>query len=622
MGTTGGGTPGITVTMQNDSASPVRTWLERTQSFLRTVRVRSLSAQMRLVLSERQRVFALTIGLGAVCGLAAVAFHVTIRLLGHLFIERAMAAQGHAWIGWTIVTPAAGGLAAGALLSYLVPNAAGSGVPQVKAAYASLSGRIRLRDSVGKFLISSFQIGTGASLGREGPTVHICSGLASALGRFFGISQNNLRRLLPVGAAAGIAAAFNAPIAAVTFTIEEVVGHLDGTVLSGVIIAAALSAAVERSVLGEEPVFQVPQGHVLHDAQSLLVCAALGVVAAGVSIAFTESLLGIRSRSKRIERIPRWIHPAVGGTVTGALAVVAFLLFRIDGVTGGGYATLGSALAGKLAFKTLVVLCVFKLIATVASYGTGGAGGIFAPALFIGGMLGGAAGFVDRMLFQHSVESLGAFALVGMGAVFSGIIRAPVTSVLIIIEMTGGYGLILPLMIANMSAYVIARHFRPVPIYEALLAQDGIHIRRENMGDALKHVALGEIASLGRHVVSFSPAMGAGDLVQRSALPANQSVFPVLDDQNKLVGIITVDDLVILASEPDLAPLVHAVDIMHPAVSVRAQDDLLKAVETMEANGLHEIPISDEAGRVVGMLKEAEVAHACMVHLQLAGSAN
>ena len=312
----------------------------------------------------------------------------------------------------------------------------------------------------------------------------------------------------------------------------------------------------------------------------------------------------------------------MGGTVTGILAVVAFLVFRIDGVTGGGYATLGSALAGKLAFKTLVVLCVFKLIATVTSYGTGGAGGIFAPALFIGGMLGGAAGFVDRMAFHHSVESLGAFALIGMGAVFSGIIRAPVTSVLIIIEMTGGYGLILPLMIANMSAYVIARHFRPVPIYEALLAQDGIHIRRENMGDALKHVALGDIASFGRHIVSFSPAMGAVDLVQRSALPANQSVFPVLDDQNRLVGIITVEDLVILASEPDLAPLVNAVDIMHPAVSVRTQDHLLQAVETMDANRLHEIPISDENGRIVGILKEAEVAHACMVHLQLAGSAN
>jgi CIC family chloride channel protein len=205
------------------------------------------AARRRLVPTERQRLFGLTIAIGGVCGLAAVAFHVAIERVTQHTVERAIAAAGHAWIGWTLAVPAAGGLAAGLLLHRVVPAARGSGIPQVKIAYTAQAGRLRLRDSLGKFAIGVLQIGTGSSLGREGPTVQICAGVATGLGRIAGVSQRNLRRLIPVGAAAGIAAAFNAPIAAVTFTIEEIVGTLDQTLLSGVIVAAALAAVVERT---------------------------------------------------------------------------------------------------------------------------------------------------------------------------------------------------------------------------------------------------------------------------------------------------------------------------------------------------------------------------------------
>ncbi|MEO8876488.1 MAG: chloride channel protein, partial [Polyangiaceae bacterium] len=448
----------------------------RVRTALRLRNLYLLRVAMRFAPSETQRLYAITLVIGALCGLAAVAFHLGIILLERLLVERAMGAPNHSWIGWTIFTPTAGAVLCGLMTTFVVRNARGSGIPQVKVAFAAKNGRIRLRDAVGKFFISALQIGSGSSLGREGPTVQICAGIASTLGRVARVSPKNLRRLLPVGTAAGIAAAFNAPIAAVTFTIEEVVGKLDQAMLSGVIIAAALSAVIERSALGVHPIFAIPQTFELGHASSLLVYGALGIAAALVSILFTDFLLALRGKLKN-SRIPEWVRPGIGGAVTGGLAVVAWWALRSRGVTGGGYDTLGIALAGRLSVKVMLVLCALKIIATVTSYASGGSGGLFAPALFIGGMLGGAFGSVDAFLFpSHAGDPIGTFALVGMGAVFSGVIRAPMTSVLIIIEMTGGYSLILPLMIANMTAYALARAHRPMAIYDALLAQDGIHL--------------------------------------------------------------------------------------------------------------------------------------------------
>lgn len=439
-------------------------------------RARLSAAINRLVPTERQRLLALTILSGGLCGLAAVAFHVGIVKASALLIDRAASAPHHWWILLTIVSPTLGGLLAGMAVYFIVPGAVGSGIPQVKYAYAREGGRVPLGDAVGKFVLAVLQIGSGASLGREGPTVQICAGVSSTLGRWGRLSRQNRRRMASVGVAAGIAAAFNAPIAAVTFTLEEVVGDLDQTMLSGVIVAAAIAAVVERTILGVHPVLEVLRNYALTSASSLLWYAVLGGLSAIVSVVFTDSLLGVRAWFKRLQGIPKWVHPAIGGAITGALAVAGLAWLHTGGVTGGGYATLGLALLGTLPFKVLVGLCVLKLVATVFSYSSGGVGGIFAPALFIGAMLGGAVGYLDVAVFHHPVEEIGSFAVVGMGAVFAGIIRAPMTSVLIIFEMTGGYGLVLPLMVANMSAYALARHWRRTPIYEALLRQDGIEL--------------------------------------------------------------------------------------------------------------------------------------------------
>jgi len=376
--------------------------LRRLRKRGRSVNLTLLRLFLRVVPSESHRVFGVALAAGAFCGLAAVSFHLAIIAAENILIGRAFHASGQSRVWLIILIPTIGALLSGLILQFIVPGARGSGVPQVKVAYAVRGGRVPLIEAAGKFLVGVLQIGSGSSLGREGPTVQICAGIATSLGRAAALSRENLRRLLPVGAAAGIAAAFNAPIAAVTFTIEEVVGDLDQAVLAWIVVAAAIAAAVERAILGEHPVFTITRNYGLGHASSLLSYAALGVAAAAVSLIFTESLLSLRNRFQHMTVIPAWLRPAVGGLVTGVLAVMALRFLDTAGITGGGYATLSEALSGSLAIRVLLVLCALKIVATVFSYASGGAGGILAPALFIGGMLGGVFGYIDMQVFHHS----------------------------------------------------------------------------------------------------------------------------------------------------------------------------------------------------------------------------
>jgi chloride channel protein, CIC family len=543
----------------------------------------------RFLPSENQRLFALTLVLGAVCGLLAVAFHGAISGAERLLIHRALHAADQSWMIWTIVTPTVGGLVAGAALTFLVPGARGSGIPQVKQAFATEGGRVRFRDAAGKFIISAFQIGSGASLGREGPTVHICAGATSLLARLSALHPRSIRKLTPVGVAAGIAAAFNAPIAAVTFTIEEIVGTLDQTVLSGVVIAAALAAVIERGILGVHPVIQVSEAYGLDHVSSLPLFALLGVVAAGVSVLFTDSLLKLRLFFRHFTLLPTWMHPAVGGLVTGATAVGLLSWLGAGGVVGGGYETLGHALGGQLSLKVLLALACAKVVATVLSYSSGGAGGIFAPSLFIGAMIGGAVGHLDVALLGHESKQLGAFALVGMGAVFAGVIRAPITSVLIIFEMTGGYGLVLPLMLANMTSYVFARRLRPVPIYEALLRQDGVHLpEARHAQPTLDLLTVSD--AMTQDVVHIHEQASVGD-----------ALLPVVAPDQRLVGVVPVTSLGQCDVSAPLNSLVQA------ASAVRSGELLMRAMVRMNDLGVRQLVAVDEEGRLAGMLSMSDV---------------
>ena len=574
----------------------------------RSVNLTLLRIFLRVVPSESHRVFGVALAAGAFCGLAAVSFHLAIIAAENNLIGRAFNASGHVGLGLVILIPTIGALLCGLILQFVVPGARGSGVPQVKVAYAVKGGRVPLIEAVGKFLVGVLQIGSGSSLGREGPTVQICAGIATSLGRAAALSRENLRRLLPVGAAAGIAAAFNAPIAAVTFTIEEVVGDLDQAILAWIVVAAAIAAAVERAILGEHPVFTITRNYGLGHASSLLSYAALGVAAAAVSLIFTELLLSLRSRFQHMTVIPAWMRPAVGGLVTGILAALALRFLQTDGITGGGYATLSEALSGSIALRALLLLCALKLVATVFSYASGGAGGIFAPALFIGGMLGGVFGYMDRMLLHHSGLDIGAFALVGMGAVFAGIIRAPITSVLIIFEMTGSYGLILPLMISNMTAFALARHFRPVPIYEALLHQDRIYLpRRGHLSHALEQLRVG--SAMTAKPVTIGAAESVAEAL-RNIENDQFSTYPVIDQHRGFIGFVTEARLRRTAAEGGLLQVVSTIAQSSP--HVQPDDTLVRAVVKMERSGSRQLAVVDQkdSHRLLGLLTMSDVVRA------------
>lgn len=568
-----------------------------------------LSAFQRIVPGEPSRVLILTLVAGVLCGLAAVAFHLTIQFAESLFIDRALAAAQPYWIFWTIVTPMIGGMVSGVLLAYVTPDARGSGVPQVKVAYAIKGGMVAFRTAVGKFLIGAIQIGTGSSLGREGPTVQVCAGVTSSLGRTMALSRQNQRRLLPVGAAAGIAAAFNAPIAAVTFVIEEILGDLDQSVLSGIIVAAAVAAAIERAVAGADPEFRIPSGFSFDHFETVIFYGLLGVLAAFASIAFSDSLLSLRRFFQRLKIVPLWARPGIGGLITGVLAVAAILLFNTNGVTGSGYHTLSEALSGNLTFQVMLVLGVMKLLATVFAYASGGAGGIFAPALFIGGMLGGVVGQIDVLVFHHPSSEIGSFALVGMGAVFAGIIRAPITSVLIIFELTGGYSMILPLMIANMTAYALASRLRPTPVYEALLDQDGIHLphRKGPVAHALEQLHASDAMSTETITLSANSTVRAA--VKRAA-QHNFTAYPVIEPDGRFVGVISLARLrrVEAAGEGD-SP-VRAVINTRPALFPDTR--LVTALVLMQQSDTRQLAVvsREEPGKLLGMVTMSDIFRA------------
>lgn len=575
------------------------------------LRERASALLRRFLPGESQHLFALTILVGVVCGFVAVAFHLGIQAAERLLIDRALAAPGNSGLFWTVVSPTLGGLVAGLVLSFVVPGARGSGIPQVKAAFALEGGRVRFRDAFGKFWVAMLQIGSGASLGREGPTVQICAGATSLLARATSLPAKNVRRLLPVGVAAGIAAAFNAPIAAVTFTIEEIVGSLDHAVLSGVVVAAALAAVIERGVLGVHPIIEVSQAYGLDYPSSLVFYALLGLAGGLVSIAFTDALLKLRLWFASLERLPRWAQPAVGGLVTGVLAAGALSLLSTTGVTGGGYETLGKALAGNLSLTALLALGLLKVVATVFSYASGGAGGIFAPALFIGAMLGGAVGYLDVAVFEHEQRQLGAFALVGMGAVFAGVIRAPITSVLIIFEMTGGYGLVLPLMLANMTSYVIARRLRPRPIYEALLDQDGVTLpRATDRPHALEQLTVA--GAMTSEVLVVDAASSVEDARQKLG-PHQFELLPVLDPRGRLLGAVRLGALAQAPAAATVSTLVQK------AETILADAPLTRAVVRMNDKAVRQLVVLDArtGTQVVGVVTISDVIRA---HARAVGS--
>ena len=427
-----------------------------------TVRVPRLAAAFR----EERFFLVLAVFIGIFSGLAVVCFRLCIEwtsigLLG-------AAPEPHTLR--VLLVPALSGLLVAGIVIHVFPQVRGSGVNQTKSALYIFNGYIPFRTAVGKFISAALAIGGGHSLGPEDPSLQIGATLASALGRRLNFSREKLRLFAPIGAAAGLAAAFNAPISAVLFVIEEVIGRWSVGVLGPVVLAAISSVVIVRWFLGSEPLFRIPPVTAARPTE-LIAYAVLGIVGGFAALVFAKAITFLRPRLRALPRWTQYLQPALAGLCIGLIGY-----FGAPQVMGAGYGYMDQAMHDQFTWQFLAVVAGAKILATTLSFTSGTPGGMFAPALFVGAMLGGAVGGVERIFYPHLTGTTGTYALVGMGVLFAGFLRAPLTSVFMVLEVSGNYSIIVPVILANSVAYFISRSLQPIPIFDVLTRQDGLDL--------------------------------------------------------------------------------------------------------------------------------------------------
>jgi CIC family chloride channel protein len=408
----------------------------------------------------------LSIFIGVISGLMVVCFRVSIEWIKILTLGSAP----HPGQLRLILMPALAGVVVAGLVMFFFPNARGSGVNQTKAALYVYNGYISFKTMIGKFLTSALAIGAGHSLGPEDPSLQIGAGVASVVARKLNLSRQRLRLFAPVGAAAGLAAAFNAPISAILFVIEEVIGHWSAAILGSVVLSAISSVVVARWFWGSEPLFRIPSV-TLRDPREMIAYAVLGVVGGVSALIFSQALGYLRPRLRALPRWTQFCQSGVAGILVGLIGYFGF-----PQVLGPGYDAMDQAMHGQFAWKVLLALALLKILATTLSFSSGTPGGMFAPTLFIGAMLGASVGAFETRFFPHLTGTVGSYALVGMGVLFAGFLRAPLTSVFMVLEVSGNYSIVLPVILANTIAYLLSRSLQPVPIFEIFTHQDGLDL--------------------------------------------------------------------------------------------------------------------------------------------------
>src|ERR1041385_2092322 len=541
----------------------------------------SLSRRWNSMIEQREdQVFlALALLIGALAGLAVVAFIVLTERTG----LRLYPPHGERWR--RMFLPVSCSLGMGYLLYRYFPDARGSAVPQTTAALFARDGRITLSTVLGKFFCTSATLACGIPLGREGPSVQVGAGIASILGRRLGLRPEKVKGLIPVGAAAAIAAAFNTPLAAGLFALEEVVGDLHAPVLGSVVLASATSWAVLRLLLGNHPLFEVPQYQLVHPAE-FAIYAVLGVAGGLVSAAFTRLLLGLRKKFLAAPRKTLWFQPVAGGLVVGLFG------WFVPQSLGVGYKHVGDALNGHMVWKLMAILLALKLVSVAVSYASGNAGGIFGPSLFLGAMLGGVVGTAGHALFPNHVATSGAYALVGMGTAFAGIVRAPMTSVVMIFEITRDYAVIVPLMISNLVSFFIASRFQKEPIYDVLAHQDGIHLpTAESRATQGKRRVMQAMRAASETLDAGTKLRDASAKLQASSL----STWPVLSHQG-VIGVLARETIEAAVKDGEvdktLSDLLAAGDDFP---HVHADHSLHAALERMGAAHVNLLPVVSRA---------------------------
>jgi CIC family chloride channel protein len=472
---------------------------------------------------------------GISTGLGAIIFVWLIAQFRLLFFELIQTRLA-LWVGILAVVfiPMLGGLLAGPIIDKFAKEAKGHGVPEVMKAIALRGGRIAPQVVIIKALASAACIGSGGSAGREGPIVQIGSAIGSVVGQLFRLSDQRIRNLVACGAAAGIAAVFNAPIAGTIFAMEVILGEFTTAYFGSVVICAVAASITSRQFLGDNPAFRVPS-YTLMSPWELLFYAILGFLAAIVAWLFVTTLYWFEDLFDNWQ-FPSALKPAAGGLLLGILA-----LFTPQ-VMGSGLEFIEQAIRGDLsvAWQFMALLVLAKILATGFTLGSGNSGGIFAPSLFMGATLGGAFGGPLHQLLPAITAQPGAYALVGMAAVFAAATHAPITAIMTVFEMSGDYRLILPLMLATVISTLISERLRADNIYTLKLRRRGINLQAGRVADIMQGITVQD--AMERQFITVPATMPIGDLLAEFK-KSNRRGLPVVDHQNNLAGIVTVQDL-------------------------------------------------------------------------------
>lgn len=576
-------------------------------------------------ISETTLLWLTSIGIGIGTGMGAIGFIRLIEWVQKLaFTDLTHFLNNGRWL--LIIIPALGGLIAGPIISFFASEAKGHGVPEVMQAIALRGGRIRPRVVVAKIAASAVCIGTGGSAGREGPIVQVGAALGSTIGQWLHLSDNRIRNLVACGAAAGIAATFNAPIAGVIFSLEIILGELHMGDLGNVMLAAISSSIVARIFLGDTPAFIVPQYTLGHPA-NIFLHALLGIFAAIAAVAFIRMLYWTEDLFDNWKTVPDYLKPAIGGLLLGLLGFAypmllgdvfhptearlgQFLAQNIPHIMGAGFDTIEHALVGKASLALLLILALLKPIATSLTLGSGNSGGVFAPALFTGAALGGAFGNVAAAIFPNANIAPGAFALTGMAAMFAGAARAPFTAVLIVFEMTDDYRMMVPLMAAVITSMLFASHLHKESIYTLKLARRGIHFNRGRDLDILQSVRVDEIML--RNPQTVRPETPVQTLVNRF-LETGLHGFPVVNQDGELVGVVSLRDYRRAQNRYDDISHLTVGRIMQKNLIVAYPDEAVSAaLRRMAPRDISRLPVvsRENPRQLLGLIRRNDIVRA------------
>lgn len=520
---------------------------------------------------------------------------------------------------YLLLAPVIGAVPVGWLVSRYASEAKGHGVPEVMQAVALHGGRIRPIVPAVKSFASALTIGSGGSAGAEGPIVQIGAGVGSSLGQLLRLSDDRIRSLVACGAAGGVAAVFNAPIAGVIFAVEIILGEFSVANLTAVVLASVMSSIVGRVAFGESPAIRAP-AYSVTSLWEFPMYALLGVLAAVVAVLFTRVLYWVEDSFEDQKRVPAWIQPAVGGLLLGVLALAygqipALSYETIPQVYGVGYETIGASLLGYGTVGVLLALMMLKILATAFTLGSGGSGGIFAPALFIGSTLGGACGLIFNRLFPGLTAPAGAYAIVGMAAVFAGATHAPITAVVMIFELTGDYRIILPLMLTVVISTLLARvMLRGESIYTLKLSRRGIHLASGRDVDVMEGVMVEEAMTRRLDTVPTNMTL---EWLSKEFARTQHHGFPVVDEAGKLFGIVSLQD-VKRAQDSGLAADTPVGRIATTEVVVAYPDEpMADALHRLSVRGVGRLPVvmREDPRVLVGSVRRMDIIRAYNIAL-------